>query len=301
MVATTTYEDLESYFDSPNVTSCDIAATDIFERELRILKLAPQHAVAVDRLKAQTEIRGFPYSPPGTELRSSWDFLHDFWPTTEDFVSKFDVIFIDAAGVKGIADLKFDAMENVVLIKEPLQFQNTLPQSFGIVAVNNPAVFSLSNDYSYEHYLELSKSQENTLVNWWIDRIKESDIIRRDYKGRLIQRICDLRDMGMDDNEPMLASSLSNFINFMKQNSRIGYPSLALSSDGYINALWRESAQQRLSLEFLPSNKVGYVIFALDPNSMVLCRASGSMATQNVLDYLDYFNVKEWLQQYVLE
>ena len=299
MVATTTHEDLESYFDSPNVTSCDIAATK-FDPEFRTPKLAPHYAGAIDYIKANRGIRVFPNGQSVTELGSSWDFLHDFWATTENFVSKFNVIFIDVAGVKGREDLKFDAMENIVLIKERLQLQNTLPQGF-VAVNNNPAVFSLSNDYSYEHYIELSKSQENTLVNWWIDRFKGSDIVRGDYKDRLIQRICDLRDMGMEDNEPMLASSLSNFINFMKQNSRIGYPSLVLSPDGCINALWRESAQQRLSLEFLPSNKVQYVIFAQDPNSMVLCRASGSMATQNVLDYLDYFNVKEWLQQYVLE
>jgi len=99
-----------------------------------------------------------------------------------------------------------------------------------------------------------------------IDDVRRSrvlaDLVSTGVQGlALSNRLRDLVEIAEDSDEPFLMASAENFAKFWRRISGLRRPSLILTPDGTLRAIWKKSNNHLLELEFLSDNRLRYVFF----------------------------------------
>lgn len=301
MPATNLKIDISNTFRTASVTSGDISGFGGDAQDQKKINQIRRRAVNALHTTSNAETKPLAYI--STLIGDVHDLSHPYLAEDKPMFPKIEILSFDVEGSWGTGSSLVGGLSTILFLDED-KIGN---DSFGrkrltpSLRENNEIWLTLSGNYSFDHYLDISNDQENYRVNVLLNKFKKSDFIRDDYKEQLVQRMYDLRNWGVEDNEPIKSESLSNFYSFMKSNMKVGYPSLALSPSGLIVALWLDKKKQRLSLEFLPGNEVAFVVFARDPKTTAFSRFSGNAPAQSILKHLSGLKINEWLEQYVLE
>lgn len=89
--------------------------------------------------------------------------------------------------------------------------------------------------------------------------------------------------------------SLQAFIDFYLQNTQFKEPSIVLTPEGYIRALWKESAKKFFRLEFVPNLDVRFVLFnPIDELPGKIERMAGSSIAGRVVSRLEEYDIHTW-------
>ncbi|MDH3379610.1 MAG: hypothetical protein OEQ39_22010 [Gammaproteobacteria bacterium] len=110
-----------------------------------------------------------------------------------------------------------------------------------------------------------------------------------------IEELNSLSHIEGDEQSPMSTLSLQNFISFISQELRLTSPGIALSYNGNIRAEWRKSRRQHFAVEFLPTGRVQFVVFAPDStNPKSVDRFSGTSSAQILMSKVHSLGVGDW-------
>lgn len=98
---------------------------------------------------------------------------------------------------------------------------------------------------------------------------------------------------------PWIATeSLTSFCDFIKANSSLTCPEIALTPDGNIYASWRADRRRLFSTQFMPNGDVRFVVFK--PNVMhedKVVRLSGSTTADALFNEIKNHGISSWILQ----
>ena len=104
-------------------------------------------------------------------------------------------------------------------------------------------------------------------------------------------RIDGLKDLATEEGVEISAASESDLCAFLDSVLPSRRPYIALLDNGNFRAVWRNSEQEQVGLQFLGDSEVQYVLFALRPPNRFMARAAG----RDVLTYIE-----RWIEGYGL-
>lgn len=119
------------------------------------------------------------------------------------------------------------------------------------------------------------------------------------YTNRIIQRIKFLQTIALeegDEQKPLMFHSLLNFINFLKLND-YQEPSLTLTYDGHISALWHKNEKKELVIRFYESTLVKFLVFtpSLKNSSKVVKQTGDEIDIHSLFELLEILGVNRWI------
>lgn len=118
------------------------------------------------------------------------------------------------------------------------------------------------------------------------------------HKERLVERLLTLLVI-TDEEEPdgpgIATGSLEAFLGFLQTNANFKFPSITLTPSGNIYATWKRSADEILSLHFLPAGDVRFVIFRPDERHVgQVTRLWGLTSLSSLLEVIKPHSVLSW-------
>ena len=114
------------------------------------------------------------------------------------------------------------------------------------------------------------------------------------FRGKLFGHLDRLHDISEWENGdlPMLEASFANFLRMILRIKPTKFPSLVLSHEGNIFAIWG-TATDRVTLEFLTNDDVNWVLSQTDRNNANI-RAAGVAPASKVLCLLNPYEPEHW-------
>jgi hypothetical protein len=157
-----------------------------------------------------------------------------------------------------------------------------------------PTDGALSDDREQVTGNTLAESIFESLANakiWTSKVAMHMDMANRDRFFRQLDRLHDAEEW-MEGDQPVQLETYKNFIRFMLSDGRDSKPSLALSADGVLTAIW-VAGTDRLTVEFQRHNRVSWVVSnTIGPN---VERAAGITSTDRLLTNLAPYEPRKWL------
>ena len=94
------------------------------------------------------------------------------------------------------------------------------------------------------------------------------------------------------------AISFTKLLQFLSDFEHLREPRIALARNGNFVLSWRAAQDQLVTLEFLPSDVVRWLVFAPPPaGSTVKQRATGQSSRTTILDHISPYGVLNWLKR----
>ena len=91
--------------------------------------------------------------------------------------------------------------------------------------------------------------------------------------------------------------SLQNLITFLREHPTVVRPRVVLTPSGNFRATWRKAATQHFAVEFLPSERVRFVLFTPDLHyPEITARLSGVQTRESLFDSIRQYQVEVWIQ-----
>ena len=88
-------------------------------------------------------------------------------------------------------------------------------------------------------------------------------------------RIADLRYLGWQEGISLSTASVKTFVRFLRDNPTMKRADLVLMDSGNLRATWEIEDQTRVGLQFLPTGRVQFVIFARRVSEDYVSRVHG--------------------------
>lgn len=104
-------------------------------------------------------------------------------------------------------------------------------------------------------------------------------------------RVDGLKDLAIEEGTEISIASERDLWAFLDSVAASRRPYIALLDNGNFRAVWRNSEQEQVGLQFLGDGEVQYVLFALRPPNRFMARAAG----RDVLTH-----IKRWIEGYGL-
>lgn len=122
----------------------------------------------------------------------------------------------------------------------------------------------------------------------WTSRVTTRlDLAARDRYFRQLDLLHDC-DEWFGDDTPLLLESYKSFIRFMMAEGEKSKPSLALSPDGHLLAVW-EVAGDRLTIEFKENDRLQWVVSCADGD-----RTAGMTSLKLIKSRLAPYRREDW-------
>jgi hypothetical protein len=119
--------------------------------------------------------------------------------------------------------------------------------------------------------------------------------LARDFRNRLFQQLDSLHDTGdwEDDDEPINHSSFQTFLKTILAIKPERRPGLSLSHTGNLIAAWT-TVRDRLTIEFLPNDRVSWVLARYRDNSDEPARFAGRTSVSELIEGLAPHRPEHW-------
>jgi len=114
--------------------------------------------------------------------------------------------------------------------------------------------------------------------------------MRKEYAGKLGERLRDLREACEEEEKSMSADSLADALTFLESVPDIRYPCVTIADGGQITIQWNDGPDETLIINFLLPVKVNFVIFSSDPQVSL----SGSVAPEHVWEVAIRNGADKW-------
>lgn len=140
------------------------------------------------------------------------------------------------------------------------------------------------------------RAQRDTYLAHIVSYVAES--LDLSYSQKLSDRLKFLLEIAKDEQELVATESLINLLSFLKSEMPLACPKVFLTPRGNFRAQWRKTPEQHFAMEFLPSGKTRYVLFAADleqPN--LIARTAAITSRDAVMKSVEVYGVRDWMSK----